>query len=144
MVLTALPHTLAGEKRAEKLDQPIFEPTCSSSSELRTAVLAGEMGMRTVMSAASCVVAQARSRFGSLCLSRSWRLAGWRIRKIACVSLVVSFGIEGGVIRSGSALAIPDEPGRLILADAGDGHAIVFHTVETAEPRVRESPGACA
>eukprot|EP00966_Prymnesium_polylepis_P007011 161713-Prymnesium_polylepis.1 len=35
--------------------------------------------------------------------------------------------IGGGRIRSGSVLVIPDEPGRLVLADAGDGHAVVFH-----------------
>eukprot|EP00966_Prymnesium_polylepis_P117136 2706707-Prymnesium_polylepis.1 len=42
MVLTALPHTLTGEacREAGSADISIFEPTCSSSSELRTAVLA--------------------------------------------------------------------------------------------------------
>ena len=105
--------------------------------------MAGEVDVRTVTSAASCVVAQARGRFGSRCLSRSWRLAGRQIRKIACVSLVVSFSFGGGRIRSGSALVIPDEPGRLVLADAGDGHAVVFHAVETAEPHVRERRAGC-
>eukprot|EP00966_Prymnesium_polylepis_P168628 3899439-Prymnesium_polylepis.2 len=73
------------------------------------------MEVRKVTSAASCVVVQAsgprsRGRFGSRCLSRSWQLARRRIRNIACVSLVASVGIGGGRIRSGSALAIPDEP----------------------------------
>eukprot|EP00966_Prymnesium_polylepis_P052909 1225483-Prymnesium_polylepis.1 len=67
-------------KRAENLDRPSFEPTCSRSSELRTAVMTGEVDVRKVASAALCFVAQARGRFGSRCLSWSWELARMRIR----------------------------------------------------------------
>jgi hypothetical protein len=55
--------------------------------------MASEVYVRTVTSAASYVFAQARGRFGSRCLSRSWRLAGRQIRKTACVSLVVTFSM---------------------------------------------------
>ena len=97
-------------------------------------MLAGEVDVRTVTRATSCDVAQARGRFGSRCLARSWRLAGRRIRNIASASLVASVDIGGGRIRICSALATPDEPDGWVPVDAGDGHAIDFHTVETAEP----------
>ena len=107
-------------------------------------MLASEVDVRTVTSATSCDVAHARGRFGSRCPARSWRLAGRRIRNIACVSLVASVDIGGGRIRSGSTLATPDEPDGWVPVDADDGHAIDFHTVETAEPHVRERLVACA
>eukprot|EP00966_Prymnesium_polylepis_P184804 4283132-Prymnesium_polylepis.1 len=71
------------------------------------------MDVRMVTSAASCDVAQAHGRFCSRVACRGVLAARWTVN-------------PDGRIRSGSALAMPDEPDRLVPADAGDGHAIVY------------------